>query len=289
MNAKKRGLGKGLDALLGEGSNISSAASAESGSLKVLAIDLIKRGPFQPRRDFDQDSLDSLADSIKTQGLVQPILVRPVEGKNSYEIVAGERRWRAAQIAGLHDIPVIIKDVSDNEAMCLALIENIQRQDLNPLEEAGALERLINEFEMTHDAVAEAVGRSRPAVSNLLRLLELDDRVKNMVETGRLDMGHARALLSLSSPEQLEAASRIVKQGLSVRATENLVRQFLDNNQQNRPKKDSKDPNIARLESDLSQRLAAKVSITHQSTGRGKLQIGYNSLDELEGILKKLD
>jgi len=289
MNAKKRGLGKGLDALLGEGSNISSAASAESVSLKVLAIDLIKRGPFQPRRDFDQDSLDSLADSIKTQGLVQPILVRPVEGKNSYEIVAGERRWRAAQIAGLHDIPVIIKDVSDNEAMCLALIENIQRQDLNPLEEAGALERLINEFEMTHDAVAEAVGRSRPAVSNLLRLLELDDRVKNMVETGRLDMGHARALLSLSSPKQLEAASRIVKQGLSVRATENLVRQFLDNNQQNRPKKDSKDPNIARLESDLSQRLAAKVSITHQSTGRGKLQIGYNSLDELEGILKKLD
>ena len=289
MNAKKRGLGKGLDALLGEGSNISSAASAENGSLKVLAIDLIKRGPFQPRRDFDQDSLDSLADSIKTQGLVQPILVRPVEGKNSYEIVAGERRWRAAQIAGLHDIPVIIKDVSDNEAMCLALVENIQRQDLNPLEEAGALERLINEFEMTHDAVAEAVGRSRPAVSNLLRLLELDDRVKNMVETGRLDMGHARALLSLSSPKQLEVASRIVKQGLSVRATENLVRQFLDNNQQNRPKKDSKDPNIARLESDLSQRLAAKVSITHQSTGRGKLQIGYNSLDELEGILKKLD
>ena len=289
MNAKKRGLGKGLDALLGEGSNISSAASAENGSLKVLAIDLIKRGPFQPRRDFDQDSLDSLADSIKTQGLVQPILVRPVEGKNSYEIVAGERRWRAAQIAGLHDIPVIIKDVSDNEAMCLALIENIQRQDLNPLEEAGALERLINEFEMTHDAVAEAVGRSRPAVSNLLRLLELDDRVKNMLETGKLDMGHARALLSLSSPKQLEVASRIVKQGLSVRATENLVRQFLDNNQQNRPKKDSKDPNIARLESDLSQRLAAKVSITHQSTGRGKLQIGYNSLDELEGILKKLD
>ena len=289
MNAKKRGLGKGLDALLGEDSNISIAASAENSSLKMLAIDLIERGPFQPRRDFDQDALDSLADSIKTQGLVQPILVRPVEDKNSYEIVAGERRWRAAQIAGLHDIPVIIKDVSDNEAMCIALIENIQRQDLNPLEEAGALERLINEFEMTHDAVAEAVGRSRPAVSNLLRLLELDDRVKNMVETGRLDMGHARALLSLSSPKQLEVASRIVKQGLSVRATENLVRQFLDNNQQNRPKKDSKDPNIARLESDLSQRLAAKVSITHQSTGRGKLQIGYNSLDELEGILKKLD
>ena len=286
MNAKKRGLGKGLDALLGEDSNIGLADTAESSSLKVLAIDLIGRGPFQPRRDFDQDSLDSLADSIKTQGLVQPILVRPVKGKNLYEIVAGERRWRAAQIAGLHDIPVIIKDVSDNEAMCLALIENIQRQDLNPLEEAGALERLINEFEMTHDAVAEAVGRSRPAVSNLLRLLELDDRVKNLVETGKLDMGHARALLPLNSPKQLEVASRIVKQGLSVRATENLVKQFLDNNQPNRPKKDS---NIARLESDLSQRLAAKVSITHKSTGKGKLQISYNSLDELEGILKRLD
>ena len=289
MNAKKRGLGKGLDALLGEDSNISIAASAENSSLKMLAIDLIDRGPFQPRRDFDQDALDSLADSIKTQGLVQPILVRPVEDKNSYEIVAGERRWRAAQIAGLHDIPVIIKDVSDNEAMCIALIENIQRQDLNPLEEAGALERLINEFEMTHDAVAETVGRSRPAVSNLLRLLELDNRVKKMVETGKLDMGHARALLSLSPPRQLEAALRIVKQGLSVRATENLVKQFLDNNQQNRPKKDSKDSNIARLESDLSERLAAKVSITHQSSGQGKLQISYNSLDELQGILKRLD
>ena len=289
MNAKKRGLGKGLDALLGEDSNISIAASAENSSLKMLAIDLIERGPFQPRHDFDQDALDSLADSIKTQGLVQPILVRPVEDKNSYEIVAGERRWRAAQIAGLHDIPVIIKDVSDNEAMCIALIENIQRQDLNPLEEAGALERLINEFEMTHDAVAEAVGRSRPAVSNLLRLLELDNRVKKMVETGKLDMGHARALLSLSPPRQLEAALRIVKQGLSVRATENLVKQFLDNNQQNRPKKDSKDSNIARLESDLSERLAAKVSITHQSSGQGKLQISYNSLDELQGILKRLD
>ncbi|MEC7876147.1 MAG: ParB/RepB/Spo0J family partition protein [Pseudomonadota bacterium] len=289
MNAKKRRLGKGLDALLGEDSNISIAASAENSSLKMLAIDLIERGPFQPRRDFDQDALDSLADSIKTQGLVQPILVRPVEDKNSYEIVAGERRWRAAQIAGLHDIPVIIKDVSDNEAMCIALIENIQRQDLNPLEEAGALERLINEFEMTHDAVAETVGRSRPAVSNLLRLLELDNRVKKMVETGKLDMGHARALLSLSPPRQLEAALRIVKQGLSVRATENLVKQFLDNNQQNRPKKDSKDSNIARLESDLSERLAAKVSITHQSSGQGKLQISYNSLDELQGILKRLD
>ena len=289
MNAKKRGLGKGLDALLGEGSGSNPASSVESSSLTTLSIDLIERGSFQPRRDFDQDALQSLADSIKSQGLVQPILVRSVANKNSYEIVAGERRWRAAQIAGLHDIPVIIKDVSDNEAMCLALIENIQREDLNPLEEAGALERLINEFEMTHDAVADAVGRSRPAVSNLLRLLELDDSVKKMLETGKLDMGHARALLSLSPDKQLESATKILKQGLSVRATENLVKQLLDGNEHSRTKNDAKDSNITKLENDLSESLAAKVSITHQSSGKGKLQISYNSLDELEGILKRLD
>ena len=289
MNAKKRGLGKGLDALLGESAGSNLASPLESSSLTMLSIDLIERGSFQPRRDFDQDALQSLADSIKSQGLVQPILVRSVANKNSYEIVAGERRWRAAQIAGLHDIPVIIKDVSDNEAMCLALIENIQREDLNPLEEAGALERLINEFEMTHDAVADAVGRSRPAVSNLLRLLELDDSVKKMLETGKLDMGHARALLSLSPDKQLESAAKIVKQGLSVRSTENLVKQLLDGNQHSRTKNDAKDSNITKLENDLSERLATKVLITHQSSGRGKLQISYNSLAELEGILKRLD
>ena len=289
MNAKKRGLGKGLDALLGEVSGTNLTSSPENSSLTMLSIDLIERGSFQPRRDFDQDALQSLASSIKSQGLVQPILVRSQANKDSYEIVAGERRWRAAQIAGLHDIPVIIKDVSDNEAMCLALIENIQREDLNPLEEAGALERLISEFEMTHDAVADAVGRSRPAVSNLLRLLELDDGVKKMLETGKLDMGHARALLSLSLDKQLESATKIVKQGLSVRATENLVKQLLDGNQQSRPKNDVKDSNITKLENDLSERLATKVLITHQSSGRGKLQISYNSLAELEGILKRLD
>ena len=289
MNAKKRGLGKGLDALLGEVSGANLTSSPENSSLTMLSIDLIERGSFQPRRDFDQDALQSLAGTIKSQGLVQPILVRSLANKDSYEIVAGERRWRAAQIAGLHDIPVIIKDVSDNEAMCLALIENIQREDLNPLEEAGALERLINELEMTHDAVADAVGRSRPAVSNLLRLLELDDGVKKMLETGKLDMGHARTLLSLSPDKQLESATKIVKQGLSVRATENLVKQLLDVNQHSRPKNDVKDSNITKLENDLSERLATKVLITHQSSGRGKLQISYNSLAELEGILKRLD
>jgi len=289
MTAKKRGLGKGLDALLGIGSDVSLISSSESSALKMLAIDLIKRGQHQPRQDFDQDALNTLADSIQTQGVVQPILVRPVADGNSYEIVAGERRWRAAQIAGLHDIPVIIKDVTDHEAMCLALIENIQRQDLNPLEEAGALERLINEFEMTHDAVAEAVGRSRPTVTNLLRLLELDSNVKKMLKGRKLDMGHARALLPLTLAQQSEVASKIVKQGLSVRATENLVKQYLTGYKKNNSKNSLKDPNISRLENDLSQRLAAKVSIAHQSTGRGKLQINYNSLAELEGILKRLD
>ena len=289
MTAKKRGLGKGLDALLGVGSDVNLTSSSESSALKMLAIDLVKRGQHQPRQDFNQDALNTLADSIQTQGIVQPILVRPVADGNSYEIVAGERRWRAAQIAGLHDVPVIIKDVTDHEAMCLALIENIQRQDLNPLEEAGALERLINEFEMTHDAVAEAVGRSRPTVTNLLRLLELDSSVKKMLEGRKLDMGHARALLPLTLAQQSEVASKIVKQGLSVRATENLVKQYLAGYKKNNSKNSPKDPNISRLENDLSQRLATKVSIAHQSTGRGKLQINYNSLAELEGILKRLD
>ena len=289
MTAKKRGLGKGLDALLGVGSDVNLTSSSESSALKMLAIDLVKRGQHQPRQDFNQDALNTLADSIQTQGIVQPILVRPVADGNSYEIVAGERRWRAAQIAGLHDVPVIIKNVTDHEAMCLALIENIQRQDLNPLEEAGALERLINEFEMTHDAVAEAVGRSRPTVTNLLRLLELDSSVKKMLEGRKLDMGHARALLPLTLAQQSEVASKIVKQGLSVRATENLVKQYLAGYKKNNSKNSPKDSNISRLENDLSQRLAAKVSITHQSTGRGKLQINYNSLAELEGILKRLD
>ena len=289
MTAKKRGLGKGLDALLGVGSDVNLTSSSESSALKMLAIDLVKRGQHQPRQDFNQDALNTLADSIQTQGIVQPILVRPVADGNSYEIVAGERRWRAAQIAGLHDVPVIIKNVTDHEAMCLALIENIQRQDLNPLEEAGALERLINEFEMTHDAVAEAVGRSRPTVTNLLRLLELDSSVKKMLEGRKLDMGHARALLPLTLAQQSEVASKIVKQGLSVRATENLVKQYLAGYKKNNPKNSPEDPNISRLETDLSQRLAAKVSIAHQSTGRGKLQINYNSLAELEGILKRLD
>jgi ParB family transcriptional regulator, chromosome partitioning protein len=286
MVAKKRGLGKGLDALLGSHENFSKASSTDT--LQTLAIDLIQRGQYQPRQDFDSEALGELADSIRVQGIIQPIVVRPLAGKRSYEIIAGERRWRAAQIADLHDIPVIVKDVSDQTAMCLALIENIQRQDLNPLEEARALERLIEEFEMTHDATADAVGRSRSAVSNLLRLLELDNGVKKMLETRQLDMGHARAILALANSKQLEVAKKVVKQGLSVRATESLVQQLSNKEKQSKPKKKIKDPNISSLENDLSERLGASVAINHQTNGRGKVEIRYNSLDELDGLLKHI-
>jgi ParB family transcriptional regulator, chromosome partitioning protein len=287
MVAKKRGLGKGLDALLGTHDE-TTKASTDGDGLRMLAVDLIKRGQYQPRRNFDQTSLNELADSIRAQGMVQPIVVRPLVGKHSYEIIAGERRWRAAQIAGLHEVPVIIKNVPDQTAMCLALIENIQRQDLNAIEEARGLERLINEFGMTHDTIADAVGRSRSAVTNLLRLLELHDGVKKMLETCQLDMGHARALLPLAKSKQLEVANKVVKQDLSVRATEHLVKQLSSKDKQSKPNKKTKDPDISRLENDLSQRLGSNVAINHQANGRGKVQINYNSLDELTGILKHI-
>ena len=285
--AKKRGLGKGLDALLGSSREDNSKPS-NGDSLQTLDVDLIQRGQYQPRRNFDEEALNELADSIRAQGLIQPIVVRLLSDKKSYEIVAGERRWRAAQVAGLHEIPVIIKDVPDQTAMCLALIENIQRQDLNPLEEANALERLINEFDMTHDEAAEAVGRSRSAVSNLLRLLERDDSVKKMVEACKLNMGHARALLSLPKAEQFEIATKVVAQGLSVRATESLVQQLSNKNKKSKPVRKSKDPNISSLENDISERLGARVSINHQANGKGKVEISYNSLDELDGLLKHI-
>lgn len=285
--AKKRGLGKGLDALLGSSREDNSKSSSED-NLQTLAVDLIQRGQYQPRRNFDEDALNELADSIRAQGLIQPIVVRHLSGKKTYEIIAGERRWRAAQIAGLHEIPVVIKDVSDQTAMCLALIENIQRQDLNPLEEAKALERLILEFKMTHDETADAVGRSRSAVSNLLRLLELDDSVKKLVEARQLDMGHARALLSLAKSKQFEIANKIVKQGLSVRATESLVKQLINKNKKSKPNKKVNDPDISSLENDISARLGARVLIKHQPSGKGKVEICYNSLDELDGLLKHI-
>ncbi len=284
MTAKKRGLGKGLDALLGNRSEEASATKQDS--LNSLPVDLIQRGEYQPRKEFNQEALVELASSLKAQGVVQPIVVRKIKD-NKYEIIAGERRWRAAQLAGLHVVPVVIKDVTDQTAMCLALIENIQRQDLNPLEEAGALSRLIEEFKMTHEAVAESVGRSRSAVSNLLRLLELSSEVKNMRLEGKLEMGHARAILPLSATNQAELAKTIVKHRLSVRETEARVKQ-LQNNQTNKKDKaiPKKDANIASLETQLSEKLGAKVDIKHNSKGKGELKIHYHSADELDGILK---
>lgn len=291
MAAKKRGLGRGLDALIAAHNpeELLSEDKQSGDRLKTLPVDLIQRGRFQPRIDMKAEPLQELADSIKAQGVVQPIVVRPI-ADGRYEIIAGERRWRAAQLAGLHDIPTVIRDVPDQVAMCLGLIENIQRENLNPIEEARALERLLREFEMTHESVAEAVGRSRAAVSNLLRLLGLRPEVREMVEAGDLEMGHARALLGLVQSQQLEAARKVVAGGLSVRATEQLVRQ-LNVGGKSSPKRSGnarRDPDIASLEQDLSERFGAAVQIKHGNGGKGVLSIRYGSLDELEGIMARI-
>jgi ParB family chromosome partitioning protein len=236
--------------------------------------------------DMHTESLQDLADSIRVQGVVQPIVVRPV-GPNRYEIIAGERRWRASQLAGLHDIPALIKDVPDQAAIAMALIENIQRENLNPLEEANALQRLIDEFDMTHQQAAEAVGRSRAAVSNILRLRELTDDVKNLLDNNKLEMGHARALLGLSGAEQAKAAHEVARKGLSVRETETLVRKQLAGatGKKTPGSPPALDPDVRRLQDDLSERLGAKVAVQCNKQGKGKLVIQYNSLDELDGIL----
>lgn len=288
---KKRGLGdRGLNALLSGAraksneEETSGAALIESNdSLKELPIDLIQRGKYQPRRDMHAEALEELAESIRQQGVIQPIVVRPV-GNGRYEIIAGERRWRASQLAGIDRIPVVIKDVPDEAAIAMALIENIQREDLNPIEEAIALKRLQDEFGLTQQKVAESVGKSRTAVTNLLRLLNLSDEVKTLLEHGDIEMGHARALLSLDSLKQSQIASLIVSKGLSVRQTEALVKRALEEPVESVvPKKI--DPNINRLQEDLSERLGAQVSIDHHAKGKGRLIIQYTSLDELDGIL----
>jgi len=263
-----------------------ATAAIADGSLCTLPVDLIRRGKYQPRVDMHQDTLAELADSIRAQGVLQPIVVRRLASGN-YEIIAGERRWRAAQLAGLHEIPAIVREVGDRAAIAIALIENIQRENLNPMEESRSLDRLIREFELTHEQAAEAVGRSRAAVSNLLRLLELEETVKSMVERGELEMGHARALLALRGPTQLEAARQVIARGLSVRATEGLVRQL----QQPRKPQTAplrKDPDIGRLETSLSEKLGASVQIRPGRGGKGRLEISYNSLDELDGILEHI-
>ena len=286
--AKKRGLGKGLDALLGSHSDNQADTCAEG--LEHLAVDMMQRGQFQPRQKFDAAALEELADSIRIQGLVQPIVVRELAGKNGYEIIAGERRWRAAQLAGLHEVPVVVKSVSDQTAMCLGLIENIQREDLSPLDEAQALSRLLHEFSMTHEAVAESVGRSRSSVSNLIRLLDLAEPVKLLLSKGELDMGHARALLALPQRKQAGIAKQVSSRGLSVRETEALVkREFEGQGESKKTGSVSKDANTRKLESTLSEKLGAEVTIKACKQGRGVVSIKYCSLDELDGILKKLE
>jgi ParB family chromosome partitioning protein len=302
MAVKKTGLGRGLEALLGraparaETLPAPAAPAANEGELARIPLDLLQRGRYQPRIDMRPESLQELADSIKAQGVVQPIVVRPVDppgaaGSQRYEIIAGERRWRAAQMAGLDQIPALIRQVPDETAVAMSLIENIQRENLNPLEEARALERLVGEFQMTHQAAAEAVGRSRVAVSNLLRLLELADEVKELVEKRELEMGHARALLALQArKQQVEVARLVAKKGLSVRETEALVRRLTT-----RPDSGDGDgtrtvvdPNIRKLQDDLTDRLGAKVTLQHNARGSGKLIVSYHSLDELDGILERI-
>ncbi len=287
MASKKRGLGRGLDQLLGipaEKAGETASESAAEGDLRNLPIDTIRKGRFQPRHEIAEEALQELADSIRAQGVVQPVVVRPLpEAKGQFELIAGERRWRAAQLAGLHEIPAVVRDVPDQAAMAMGLIENIQREELNPIEEAAALHRLIEEFGLTHQETAEAVGRSRAAVSNLLRLLSLEPQVKQMLEAGQLEMGHARALLSLEGAAQIRAAEEVARRGLSVRETEQLVRRLLKPAEKKATPK--VDPDIQRFAEDLSEKLGAKVQIQHSPKGKGKLIIQYNSVDELDGIL----
>jgi ParB family chromosome partitioning protein len=286
MNSKKRGLGRGLDVLLGSlpktetNEKTSTATDASS-----VPIDLIQRGRYQQRRNFDQEKLAELAESISAQGVIQPVLLRSI-GAGRYELIAGERRWRAAQLAGLSAVPAVVRDVDDQAAMAMGLIENIQRDDLNPIEEAGAFLRLQDEFNLTHQQIAEAVGKSRATVSNLLRLLDLSPEVKQLTEQGELEMGHARALLPLQADKQRAAARAVIKKGLSVRATEALVKSMLGETpgKVKRPKV-ATDPNILALSRELEEILGAKVRFQHSKKGSGKLEISYNNMDELEGIL----
>ena len=293
MAARKRGLGRGLDALLGETSAKRAPTSTqepneEGSKLVELPVEFVQRGIYQPRRDMDPEALDELAASIVSQGVIQPIIVRSV-GIEKYEIIAGERRWRACQLAGLDKIPAVIREVPDETAIAMALIENIQREDLNPIEEAFALQRLQQEFEMTQQELAEAVGKSRPTVSNLLRLMSLREDVRKLVEHGDLEMGHARAILGLPTERQGEASKTVVSKGLSVRQTEALVRAMLAAPSMSSNNTNSENTDIRNLEQELSEKLGASVVIRHGAKGNGKLVLKYNSLDELDGILSHIN
>lgn len=300
--AKRKGLGRGLDALLGGTAGNQTPAEAiraasevvatpeklSDGTLKELPVEFLQRGKYQPRRDMHPEALEELAESIKAQGVMQPIVVRPI-GENKYEIIAGERRWRATQLAGLDKIPVVIRDVPDETAIAMALIENIQREDLNPMEEALALKRLQDEFELTHQEVADAVGKSRATVTNLLRLINLTEEVKRLLEHGDLEMGHARCLLTLDSSDQLSVARQIVAKGLSVRQAETLARKTQQEAQNDKSEKPVKlDPDLKKLEESLGEHVGVPVMVQHTAKGKGKLTFKYNSLDELDGILNRL-
>ncbi len=282
MALKKKGLGRGLDALLGD---VRQDTVSDKG-VETLPVERLQRGKFQPRKDIDPEKLQELADSIKAQGIIQPIVVRKIDAE-MHEIIAGERRWRAAQLAGLQEVPVVVKDIDDRSVMAIALIENIQREDLNPLEESEALRRLLDEFEMTHQQIADAVGKSRTTVTNLLRLLDLHSDVKAMLAKGEMEMGHARALLGLDEKKQITAARQIVSQGLTVRATEKLVKSLLT--EKIIVEKKRVDPDILRLQNELSEKIGAKVTLNHQQSGKGSLIISYSSLEELEGVMNRLE
>ena len=302
---KKRGLGRGLDALLGEAAtpvsiqpkqnNDEQPANAAvdtdtpialDGSLRNVPIEFMQRGRYQPRRDMQPEALEELANSIRSQGIMEPIVVRPIDG-GRYEIIAGERRWRACQLAGLDTVPALIREVPDESAAAMALIENLQREDLNPMEEALAMVRLQKEFELTHAEIAQLVGKSRTTITNLLRLTGLREEVQTLLENGDIEMGHGRALLGLAQEEQSAAASTVVSRGLSVRQTEALVRRLVEEKTSSKPQK-SLDPDIKQLQESLSERLGSPVAIQHGAKGRGTLSIKYSSLDELDGILNHI-
>ena len=286
MSAKKNPLGRNLSSMLSKSTLQHAVESPRSGpeTLRELPLDVITPGPYQPRSVFDTARLEELADSIRQQGVIQPVVVRAT-GEGEYQLIAGERRWRAAQLAGVEKIPALIRDVPDEIAIAMALVENIQRENLNPIEEAVALKRLVEEFQMTHQEAGEAVGRSRSAVSNLLRLLELSGEVRELVDARHLEMGHARALLTLEPSQQAQAAREVVKKDLSVRQTEQLVKRM-----KNPPRRDTRvqDPDVRRLQDQLSAKLCAKVKLSHDAKGKGKMVIAFNSADELQGILEQM-
>lgn len=301
--AKRKGLGRGLDSLISGATGVSSAEAIRSatealkikdddskvvdGELKHLPVEFLQRGKYQPRRDMSPEALEELSQSIKTQGVMQPIVVRPI-GKDKYEIIAGERRWRATQLAELDKIPAVIREVPDETAIAMALIENIQREDLNPVEEATALKRLQEEFELTQQEVAETVGKSRTAITNLLRLLNLTTEVKTLLEHGDLEMGHARCLLTLDEDQQREAARVIVSKSLSVRQAEALAKKIQEDSKSDNSKPEKTSPDLKNLEEGLSEHVGVPVMIQHSAKGKGKLVLKYNNLDELDGILAHL-